>query len=58
MSNNKIKHDLKNCIISLETIALNLQDELYSNQQAVESLLLLKEEIYSVLGYDLEKLND
>ena len=48
-SKSKFKHDIRNCLISLETIALNLNDGLYEKDQAVESLLSLKEQFNEIL---------
>ena len=58
MKKTSLKHDLKNALISLETIALNLQDELYTVDQGVESLLSLKSEIEMILEESLETSDD
>ena len=57
-TNSKFNHDLRNCLISLETIALNLRDGLYKSDDAVASLLKLKEELAEVLESNLEVNNN
>lgn len=57
-SDSKFKHDMRNCLISLETIALNLNDGLYEDKQAVESLLSLKTQFEELLEKKWDLDND
>ena len=59
MSNKaKFRHDIRNCLINLETIALNINDDLYEKEQAVNSLLELKKQFEDLLIKELDGFNE
>ena len=59
MSNKaKFRHDIRNCLINLETIALNINDDLYEKEQAVNSLKEKKKQFEDLLIKELDGFND